>query len=323
MIKIEYVKLASIFVVLFGGVLAVGVANAEATNAVFQDESIDSIVESTQQRTVKLSEKLHTYQIQAEREKKMAEAIASAAAVKVNQTKLEMIRAQKLLEQLSYRQGASANINEERLVDDIVNDTQKQVVQLTVKLQGLQIKAESEQKAAESRVNDVQLKIDQLLHEKRRLQELMNQLSPSTLSSSMVKKPYPENLGYAGVGHSLMDNSYSGQQLVELGDVLFDTNKSDLKFSAMPKINMVADFLLRSPERKVLIAGHTDLKGKAHYNLELSERRAKAVFHTLLEKGVSLKQLRVSSYGDTRPKVYDKTKPGLMQNRRVEIIVLN
>ena len=55
----------------------------------------------------------------------------------------------------------------------------------------------------------------------------------------------------------------------------------------------------------------------------LFERRVKAVFHTLLEKGVPLKQLRVNSCGDNRPEVYDKTKPGLMQNRRVEIIVLN
>lgn len=361
MIKIEHMKWSTIYVVFFGGVLVAGCATTSVPSDTasidteyvetdyiqaaiddnedidilvedegedidddYSDRTVDSIIDGTQQRIAKLAEKLQRYQIQAEREKKLAEAIARAAHSRVEQTRLEMVRAQQLLEQLLYRQGASLNIGQDKSVDDIVNETQKQVVRLTVKLQQVQIQAERDKKKAEARVKKVQLEIEQLIEEKRRVQELMNQLSPASYSGVATVHPIVAARRPASWRQpQALRQGYMGQQVVVLDDVLFDKNEAVLKYSAMPTINMVANFLLRNPQRKALITGHTDYKGKEGYNLSLSERRAKSVFYALLEKGVPLKKLRVAGYGESRPKYAGKSEMDLMQNRRVEITIMN
>src|SRR6267154_650796 len=65
--------------------------------------------------------------------------------------------------------------------------------------------------------------------------------------------------------------------VVTLGDVLFDTGKATLKPGADLAINRLATYLSSSPQTKVLIEGHTDSRGSADYNQELSERRATGV----------------------------------------------
>jgi outer membrane protein OmpA-like peptidoglycan-associated protein len=329
--KIEYMKLRSIYVVLFGVMLVVGAAQA-GSGAATQVESLDSIVAGTQQRISHLSEQLQNYKIQAERERNNAQTMAKAADMKVSQARNEMIRAKNLLEQLSSRQGASIDLNHDSSVDDIVNETQRQVVQLTVQLQRVQIDAEREKKAAESRINDVQFKIDQLMLEKRRVEELMGQLSTSSAPVSASAPTsgtrsklvnYPPQQTTRNIMPLTDSYGFAGQQVMVLGDVLFNNNSAKLKYTANMKIQQVVDHLLKNPERKVLIAGHTDQYGKADYNQGLSERRARSVFHALLERGVPFDQLRVAGFGETRPKINSKHRDANIQNRRVEIVILN
>ncbi|MBS7725356.1 OmpA family protein [Pseudomonas lalucatii] len=51
----------------------------------------------------------------------------------------------------------------------------------------------------------------------------------------------------------------------------------------------------------VLIAGHTDAAGSAHYNQRLSERRARAVSRELIRQGLPARQLQVVGYGEHAP----------------------
>lgn len=64
-----------------------------------------------------------------------------------------------------------------------------------------------------------------------------------------------------------------------------------------------------------LVEGHTDASGTADYNLNLSERRAKAVVRYLSERGVDTAKLVARGYGQTKPLVADKFSA---DNRRVE-----
>lgn len=69
----------------------------------------------------------------------------------------------------------------------------------------------------------------------------------------------------------------------------------------------------------IMIAGHTDAKGKAEYNQTLSERRADAVRAYLSEKfSVGADNLTVVGYGAERLKV--KHQPYASANRRVQIV---
>ena len=65
------------------------------------------------------------------------------------------------------------------------------------------------------------------------------------------------------------------------------------------------------------IAGHTDASGTADYNLSLSERRAEAVMHYLLDRGVSAERLKAIGYGEER--LLHEDRPMDAANRRVEI----
>lgn len=69
----------------------------------------------------------------------------------------------------------------------------------------------------------------------------------------------------------------------------------------------------------IMIAGHTDAKGRAEYNQTLSERRADAVREYLNKNfGVSESNLTVVGYGAERLKV--KSDPYASVNRRVTIV---
>ncbi len=71
-----------------------------------------------------------------------------------------------------------------------------------------------------------------------------------------------------------------------LGDVMFDTGRSELKSGGARKIDQLAQFLVEHPDRRVQIDGFTDSVGTDSYNEELSQRRADSVKAALISRGV-------------------------------------
>ena len=108
--------------------------------------------------------------------------------------------------------------------------------------------------------------------------------------------------------------------VLTLGDVLFDTGKATLKPGAFETIDRVAKALQESPERKVMIEGHTDSVGSDSYNQSLSEQRAQSVQGALMQRGVSGSQLSALGKGETTPVASNDDAGGRQQNRRVELI---
>lgn len=108
--------------------------------------------------------------------------------------------------------------------------------------------------------------------------------------------------------------------VLTLGDVLFDTGLATLKPGAYATIDRLAGVLKESPDRKVMIEGHTDSVGAEDYNQALSERRAAAVQTALLERGVRSDQITALGKGETFPVASNDNASGRQQNRRVEMI---
>jgi outer membrane protein OmpA-like peptidoglycan-associated protein len=109
--------------------------------------------------------------------------------------------------------------------------------------------------------------------------------------------------------------------VITLGDVLFDTNKSELKSGGMRNVQKLAGVLKEYPQRNVLVEGFTDSTGNSDYNQGLSERRAGAVRTALQDTGVSSDRISNRGYGQTFPVASNATAEGRQLNRRVEIIV--
>jgi OmpA-OmpF porin, OOP family len=111
--------------------------------------------------------------------------------------------------------------------------------------------------------------------------------------------------------------------VITLGDVLFEVDRADLKPGAYRDLSRLAELLRKSPQREVLIEGHTDSTGPEGYNLELSERRASAVRTFLLRQGVAPERIIARGYGESLPIAPNTTAAGRQENRRVEVVILN
>ena len=72
------------------------------------------------------------------------------------------------------------------------------------------------------------------------------------------------------------------------------------------------------PGAEIEIIGYTDTVGKPDYNLVLSQKRADAVRHYLLEKGVSIDQLTAVGYGESVPLDTAETYEAWGRNARTE-----
>lgn len=109
--------------------------------------------------------------------------------------------------------------------------------------------------------------------------------------------------------------------VITLGDVLFDTNKAQLKSGGIRNVQKLADFLKQYPQRKVLIDGFTDSTGSASYNQTLSEQRADSVRNALIDSGISSDRVATHGYGEAYPIASNNNAGGRQLNRRVEIVL--
>ncbi|MBW2574525.1 MAG: OmpA family protein [Deltaproteobacteria bacterium] len=101
--------------------------------------------------------------------------------------------------------------------------------------------------------------------------------------------------------------------------VMYDFDSAEIKSEAYPMLDEAVLILGKNPELKVEIDGHTDNVGPAAYNMNLSERRAKAVMQYFVDKGVEAQRLTTKGFGSTNPAASNDTKEGRAKNRRVEL----
>jgi outer membrane protein OmpA-like peptidoglycan-associated protein len=109
--------------------------------------------------------------------------------------------------------------------------------------------------------------------------------------------------------------------VITLGDVLFDTNRAELKSGGVREVQKLADILKDNSQRTVSVEGFTDSTGTASYNQELSERRAETVRDTLAGMGVSAERITTRGYGRSFPVATNGTEAGRQLNRRVEVVI--
>jgi outer membrane protein OmpA-like peptidoglycan-associated protein len=109
--------------------------------------------------------------------------------------------------------------------------------------------------------------------------------------------------------------------VLTLGDVLFDTDRAELKPGAAKTMDRLAQFLQGNPERELWIEGHTDSRGTDAYNLDLSDRRAEAVRTALVARGIASDRLFAVGVGEAYPVATNDTVDGRQENRRVEIVI--
>ena len=108
-----------------------------------------------------------------------------------------------------------------------------------------------------------------------------------------------------------------------MGRVFFVPSQPILEDRSHALLNSVVKVIQEHPEFPLIVVGcHTDDRGFAEANMQLSQARAIAVRQYLIEKGVAPERLEARGYGDTRPIASNATSIGREINRRVEFHII-
>ncbi len=103
--------------------------------------------------------------------------------------------------------------------------------------------------------------------------------------------------------------------------IYFQTGEATLLPESFVTLNNIFEILQRYPAYNCSIGGHTDSVGNASANQRLSERRAKACYDYLINKGINSSRLDYKGYGETQFIADNTFKEGREKNRRVEFNV--
>lgn len=103
------------------------------------------------------------------------------------------------------------------------------------------------------------------------------------------------------------------------GIIYFATDSSTIAAPERSKLERVAGWLAKHPDKQILAAGHTDERGSLGYNRALGERRSIAVRDYLMGLGVGRDRVYTYSYGEERPVAQGSSEAAWDKNRRVEI----
>lgn len=106
---------------------------------------------------------------------------------------------------------------------------------------------------------------------------------------------------------------------VELQDVFFDYDKSDIRSDARATLTENGKRLVGA-SGMVTIEGHCDERGTTDYNLALGDRRAAAAKDFLVSYGVDAGRLKTISYGENRPFAMGHDEAAWAQNRRAHFV---
>lgn len=112
---------------------------------------------------------------------------------------------------------------------------------------------------------------------------------------------------------------------VKLNNIYFEFNKSNITQQGALELDKLVKIMKDYPEMKILVRSHTDSKGKADYNLKLSERRAQSTMQYLISKDIDVQRLSAKGMGATAPKIDCKsncTDDEDAQNRRSEFLIV-
>ena len=104
-------------------------------------------------------------------------------------------------------------------------------------------------------------------------------------------------------------------------DLLFATDSASVRPDLRSDLNAVASSLLKYPNSRIEVIGHTDNTASQAYNQDLSQRRASAVANVLISSGVPAGRIAAYGRGEDQPIASNLSASGRAQNRRVEIII--
>lgn len=146
----------------------------------------------------------------------------------------------------------------------------------------------------------------EVLHKKEDQVLAENKLPPPTSANhERIRKEVEQHL------KSKKDN-----EPIELAPLYFTFAEDEFSVVDMEPFLVAVEYALQG--RIVLIEGHTDSRGDANYNNQLSIKRVQKIRQLMLDMGVSDDHISIVGYGEGAPKHDNTTEESRQKNRRVD-----
>jgi len=100
--------------------------------------------------------------------------------------------------------------------------------------------------------------------------------------------------------------------------VYFGFDDDKLTDEGRTRLEVLANYLKKTPGRVLQVEGHADSRGSTEYNLALGERRAKSVKDYLALQGVSTERIGMVSFGEEKLAADGVEEAQHALNRRTE-----
>lgn len=90
--------------------------------------------------------------------------------------------------------------------------------------------------------------------------------------------------------------------VIVMDKIKYEQNKATLNQTAVRHLDALYDLMVRYPEMEIDLVSHTDTRGDANANLELSTERAKNAKTYLIYRGIADKRINAIGKGGTEPR---------------------
>src|SRR5690606_11480166 len=111
---------------------------------------------------------------------------------------------------------------------------------------------------------------------------------------------------------------------VILQPIFFEFDKSNITAQGAEELDKLVEVMKEYPTMVIFAKSHTDSRGDAKYNLNLSDRRAKATVQYIISKGIAKDRISGQGFGESELKVTCTkcTEQEHAQNRRSEFLIV-
>jgi len=116
--------------------------------------------------------------------------------------------------------------------------------------------------------------------------------------------------------------------VIKTEEIHFDYSLWYLRRESRERLGVVVKTMKNQPTITIEIGTHTDIRGNASYNKELSQKRADAVKEFLVKNDIAANRILAKGYGESQPLVKCETEESCSEedhewNRRCEFTIVN
>lgn len=110
--------------------------------------------------------------------------------------------------------------------------------------------------------------------------------------------------------------------ILRLVGLTFDSGRAEIKPQGVALLNKVEKAIDVFPQSEIVIEGHTDSFGGDEANQRLSQSRADAIQHYMINAmRIPSYRMIATGYGETNPVANNETEAGRARNRRIDIVI--